>query len=92
MLKPYGVKSQKFRLQQDNLRGYLRADLRDAWERYLPSVPATVAPAEPPEPDADIKLIRGSAGSVCSAPAGYEESFSGSLDAVAVGGDTDAPA
>ena len=92
MLKPYGVKSQKFRLQQDNLRGYLRADLHDAWERYLPSVPATVEPPEPPEPDADIKLIRGSAGSACSAPAGYEESFSGSLDAVAVGGDTDAPA
>ncbi len=36
LLKPFGIKSQKIRFGKDTLRGYLRVDFLDAFERYLP--------------------------------------------------------
>jgi hypothetical protein len=38
MLRPYGVKPQRWYVDRAQYRGYLRADLADAWERYLPKV------------------------------------------------------
>jgi hypothetical protein len=39
-LRKYDAKPKQFR-QQEKTRGYLRADLQDAWDRYLPPSPAT---------------------------------------------------
>jgi hypothetical protein len=38
-LRQYGIKSNRFRDGVTNKRGYARADLVDAWERYLPPSP-----------------------------------------------------
>jgi hypothetical protein len=35
-LRQYGVKSKQIRLGHRTLKGYVRADLHDAWKRYLP--------------------------------------------------------
>jgi hypothetical protein len=90
MLRPYGVSSLKVKINGRALQGYRRADLHDAWARYLPSGSATAELPEPPEPDSSMERVFGSIGSVGSAPAGYEGSVSGLHDAVSVGGDTDA--
>ncbi len=40
-LRPFGILSRRFCLSSDNdFMGYLRADLHDAWERYLPQLSA----------------------------------------------------
>ena len=47
-LKQYGVKSRNVRIGDAVLKGYARADLYDAWRRYLPPLaykPATAATA-----------------------------------------------
>jgi hypothetical protein len=36
MLKEHQVKSHQFRIGEDSRKGYRRADLEDAWTRYLP--------------------------------------------------------
>lgn len=36
LLQPYGIKSKQVKMNQVNQRGYDRADLQDAWTRYLP--------------------------------------------------------
>ena len=38
-LRQYGIKSKQIREGTTNKKGYLRADLADAWARYLPSAP-----------------------------------------------------
>lgn len=38
LLRPYGVKPRRWYADRIQYRGYLRADLVDAWERYLPVV------------------------------------------------------
>jgi Protein of unknown function (DUF3631) len=93
MLRPYGVSPLKVKIHGRSLQGYRRADLHDAWVRYLSSVSATAELPEPLEPESGSGRAIGSAGSVGSvgsAPAGYEGSVSGLPDAVSVGGDTDA--
>ena len=36
LLRPYGVTSKQIKIGDVNQRGYCRADLSDAWARYLP--------------------------------------------------------
>ena len=44
-LRQYGVKSKTLRLDDDHFaKGYARADLHDAWRRYLPSSPTSDKP------------------------------------------------
>ena len=56
-LNGYGVKSKTIRFGLTTPRGYTRADLFDAWARYLPPSPdnsetsATAAPDDGPNPD-----------------------------------------
>ena len=38
-LRQYGVTSKQIRIGNRSLKGYTRADLHDAWQRYLPSDP-----------------------------------------------------
>ena len=38
-LRQYGIKSKQIRFGQRTLKGYARADLQDAWQRYLPPSP-----------------------------------------------------
>ena len=38
-LRQYGVKSKQIRFGEKGLKGYYRADLIEAWERYLPPYP-----------------------------------------------------
>lgn len=47
MLKRYAVAPAKVKVAGRPLQGYRRADLWDAWSRYLPPVPAQAEPAEP---------------------------------------------
>jgi len=50
LLKPYGIKSQKIKVDGKSLQGYRRESFWDAWERYVPIlVPAKVEPMEPTE-------------------------------------------
>jgi hypothetical protein len=39
-LRAYGIKPKQVRLGDVTLKGYARADLYDAWQRYLPASPA----------------------------------------------------
>lgn len=39
ILKPYGIKAQKWREGNRTERGYLLSELEEAWSRYLPSYP-----------------------------------------------------
>jgi len=50
MLRKYDVGSKKIKFGSKSLQGYCRAALRDAWERYLPPVPAEAELMEPVEP------------------------------------------
>jgi hypothetical protein len=36
-LRQYGIKSRQIRFGERGFKGYLRADLHDAWNRYIPS-------------------------------------------------------
>jgi hypothetical protein len=60
MLKEYGVKSKTIRIGETTPRGYARADLADAWSRYLAPPPvesaisATSATASPLEPETSL--------------------------------------
>ena len=55
-LKPYGIQSKNLRDGADVLKGYARADMLDAWQRYLPlpqresatSATSATAPAAAP--------------------------------------------
>jgi hypothetical protein len=49
ILKPYGIKSTKVKVDGFSLRGYRREDFWDAWQRWLPT-PDQAEPAEPMEP------------------------------------------
>jgi hypothetical protein len=44
-LRPYGVKSKTVRIGTETPKGYKRADLADAWARYLPLPPTESATA-----------------------------------------------
>jgi hypothetical protein len=46
LLKPYGVRSQKWRDGADYARGYRRADLGDAWTRYAPLAATSATPPQ----------------------------------------------
>ncbi len=51
-LRPYGIKSKQVKINLVNQRGYDRADLQDAWTRYLPlreEKEACVEPALAPQ-------------------------------------------
>jgi hypothetical protein len=57
LLRPFGVRSKKVKVDGESLQGYHRDDLEDAWARYLPDAgnpdaegPDPGEPAEPPEP------------------------------------------
>ena len=50
LLREYGIRSTKVKVNGASLQGYRREDLWDAWSRYLPSVPAEAEPPEPEEP------------------------------------------
>jgi hypothetical protein len=49
LLKPYGVSSIKVNVGGRSLQGYRREHLWDAWQRYLPPVPAHPEFPEPAE-------------------------------------------
>ncbi len=52
LLRPYGIKSRKVKIDGISLQGYRREDLWDAWQRWLPAVESEKAePMEPAEPD-----------------------------------------
>jgi phage/plasmid primase-like uncharacterized protein len=55
MLRKYDVSPAKIKHDGRALQGYRRVDLWDAWQRYLPLVPAE---AEPPEPPATSRQWR----------------------------------
>ena len=48
LLRPFGVKSTKVKIDGISLQGYRRDQLADSWKRWLP--PPTPAEAEPTEP------------------------------------------
>ena len=48
LLRPFGVKSTKVKIDGASLQGYRRDQLSDSWKRWLP--PPTPAEAEPTEP------------------------------------------
>ena len=50
MLQKYEVKPTKIKYAGQPLQGYRRADLWDAWQRYLPLAPGEAEPTEPSEP------------------------------------------
>jgi hypothetical protein len=50
LLRPYGVASTKVKFEGRALQGYRRADLWDAFSRYLPCRPQIGEPEEPKEP------------------------------------------
>jgi hypothetical protein len=37
LLKPYGIRRRTVRVGEHTPKGYRRADMQEAWERYLPS-------------------------------------------------------
>jgi hypothetical protein len=49
MLREYDIKPQRVRIDGSQLRGYLRADFVDAWNRYLP-LPSPGNPSHPSHP------------------------------------------
>jgi hypothetical protein len=50
-LRQYGVKSKTLRLDDDHFaKGYARADLHDAWRRYLPRPRHPINPSQPSHP------------------------------------------
>jgi len=51
LLKPYGVKSDKIRIEDKTPRGYLKGSFEDAWTRYLPDL--TEGSKTPPREDPD---------------------------------------
>ena len=53
LLKPYGVKPEKLREDEDTFRGYRRASFDDAWQRYVSDTPEEAEHAEHPEHPAD---------------------------------------
>jgi len=56
LLRPYGIKSRKVKIDGISLQGYRREDLWDAWQRWLPPVESEKAePVEPAEPDRMVK-------------------------------------
>ena len=56
LLKPYGIKSRKVKIDGVSLQGYRREDLWDAWQRWLPPVESEKAePMELPEPDRTVE-------------------------------------
>jgi Protein of unknown function (DUF3631)/RepB DNA-primase N-terminal domain len=66
LLKPYGVKSDKIRIEDKTPRGYLRASFEDAWARYLPD------PAEESEGEGETNP-KGSNPPVCPPLSGTVE-------------------
>lgn len=50
-LRGYGISSKVVRIGEHTFRGYRRADLHDAWARYLPVSPATSVTSETCETD-----------------------------------------
>jgi hypothetical protein len=50
-LKPYGVKPADVRAKEANRKGYRRADLHDAWQRYVPDEPRKPTPTTDPPAD-----------------------------------------
>lgn len=48
-LKPYGIGSKQIRLGEDTMKGYDRADLVDAWDRYVSLSPQGDETSETPE-------------------------------------------
>jgi len=53
LLRPYGIKPRKVKIDGSSLQGYRREDLWDSWRRWLPSQdPAETEPTEPKEPTA----------------------------------------
>lgn len=57
-LKPYGIASKQIRIGKDSLKGYERADLADAWARYLSLPPQGGETSETPEtPDGGVSHV-----------------------------------
>lgn len=54
LLKPYGIKSTKVKIDGLSLRGYPRERFVDSWNRWLPVTPSQ---AEPPEPRAETRVV-----------------------------------
>lgn len=59
MLRPYGVKPTKVKVNGRALQGYRRDALWDAWERYLPPLPGSPEPPEPPAPGQQPQRLEG---------------------------------
>ena len=55
ILKTYGIKSKKVKIDGIALQGFRREDLQDPFARYLPALSAKEP--EPPEPDEPIRLV-----------------------------------
>jgi len=53
-LRPYGINRSTFRYGINTTKGYQRADLHDAWMRYLPSSPNASVTSVTAETDGDL--------------------------------------
>jgi hypothetical protein len=51
LLRPYGIRSKNVRINERQAKGYERADMEDAWLRYVPAVP----PSQEPESAGDAR-------------------------------------
>jgi hypothetical protein len=51
LLKEYGVRSKLIRIGETVARGYSRADLVDAWARYVPAIDVTSVTSVTTQPD-----------------------------------------
>jgi hypothetical protein len=60
MLKPFNIKPRQIRIVASNLKGYLKEDFIDAWERYAPhtgetrETPKHSGPVEPSDASEDV--------------------------------------
>src|SRR5262249_19642125 len=97
-LRPYGVASKNFRVGDQVVKGYTRADLADAWSRYLaaPSSPqgsaTSATDATPPDhaPDCGAAPVQAELGYETAPVASVADvaEFSGDEGPEAIGTDT----
>jgi hypothetical protein len=50
LVRPYGVRPRSIRVEDATPKGYRRDDLREVWERYLPTPPEAQHAPQPPQP------------------------------------------
>ena len=67
-LRKYDVHPEKYREDGGQQRGYLRADLTDAWQRYLPPLPPVLESLSHPSHPEQLDLAEQTGLKVCAIP------------------------